>query len=180
MEKTYCPPYVHSFPAPAVVVGCGTLEQPNLITLSWIGTVCSEPQMVSISVRKSRLSHSLISRNREFTVNLPRVQDLDIVKYCGANSGRDGNKFVALNLTPLPCPPLMHAPMIGEFFHTLACRVNQVIELGSHDMFIADVVGIYHREQDRRKLRPDPHAEDQIVYLDGMYWSLTGLNHTPA
>ena len=128
--------------------------------------------MVSVSVRKSRFSHHLIVENDEFTVNLPRVSDLDAVKYCGVKSGRDCNKFVDLKLTPLACSPLEHAPMIAEFFHVLGCRVRQVIELGSHDMFVADVVCTYVREQDKRTVRPDPRSEEQLVYLDGKYWQL--------
>ena len=131
--------------------------------------------MVSVSVRKSRFSHHLIAENGEFTVNLPRVSDLDAVKYCGLKSGRDRNKFDDLNLTPVPCSPLEQAPMIGEFFHALGCRVRQVIELGSHDMFVAEVVSVHVRDQDRRTVRPEPHGEEQIVYLDGKYWQMARI-----
>ncbi|MBU1636467.1 flavin reductase family protein [bacterium] len=172
MTKISHPPYVHSFPAPAVLIGCGTLEHPNLITCSWFGTVCSEPPLVSVSVRKSRFSHHLIAEHREFTVNLPRIHDLDAVKHCGATSGRVVNKFDDLKLTPVVCPSLKHAPMIAEFFHVLGCRVRHIIELGSHDMFVAEVVSIHCSEEDRRSAKPDPHCEEQIVYLDGKYWSL--------
>ena len=65
--------------------------------------------------------------------------------------------------------------MIGEFFHTLGCRVREVLELGSHDMFVAEVVSVYCRDQDRLTVRPDPHGEEQIVYLDGKYWQLTRI-----
>ena len=131
--------------------------------------------MVSVSVRRPRFSHHLIAKRGEFTVNLPRLQDLDAVKYCGLKSGRDRNKFEDLKLTPIPCPPLEHAPMIGEFFHTLGCRVRQTIELGSHDMFVAEVVSVYVRDQDRRMVRPDPRCEEQIVFLDGKYWRLARI-----
>ena len=175
MSKVFCPPYVHSFPAPAVIIGCGTLAQPNLITCSWFGTVCSDPPMVSVSIRKSRFSHHLIAEKGEFTVNLPLATDLDAVKYCGLKSGRDCNKYQDLNLTPVPCPPLEHAPMIDEFFHVLGCRVRQTLELGSHDMFVADVVAVFCRDEDKRKVRPDPHSTDQVAYLDGKYWQLSGI-----
>ena len=128
--------------------------------------------MVSVSVRKSRFSHHLISELREFTVNLPRIGELEMVKYCGVKSGRDRNKFEDLKLTPVPCPPLKESPMIAEFFHNLGCEVVQVLELGSHDMFVARVVSAYCRDQDRRSVRPDPHGEEQIAYLDGKYWRL--------
>ena len=131
--------------------------------------------MVSVSVRKSRFSHHLINEHREFTVNLPRISDLDAVKYCGLKSGRDRNKFADLRLTPVPCPPLEQAPMIGEFFHALGCRVRHVMELGSHDMFVAEVVSVYVRDEDRRTVRPDPRGAEQIAYLDGKYWRLTKI-----
>ncbi len=179
MDKVSVPPYVHSFTAPAVIIGCGTVDKPNLITCSWFGTVCSDPPMVSVSIRKSRFSHHLVAEVKEFTVNIPRLEDLETVKYCGVKSGRDRNKFEDLKLTPVPCPPLQHAPMIKEFFQTLACRVRQVLELGSHDMFVADVVSVYCREQDRRTVKPDPRCEDQIAYLDGKYWRLTKITGLP-
>jgi len=96
--KTSLPPFVHSFPAPAVLVGCGTVERPNAITVSWFGTVCSEPPMVGVAVRQSRHSYRLIHDSREFTVNIPRVNDLKAVQYCGAVSGRSINKFEQLGL----------------------------------------------------------------------------------
>lgn len=131
--------------------------------------------MVSVSIRKSRYSHNLVAETEEFTVNLPRIQDLESVKYCGACSGRNTDKFKDLKLTPLPCPPLNHAPMIGEFFHVLGCRVKQIIELGSHDMFIAEVVSVHCREDDQRPVKPYPHPDEQLVYLDGKYWTLTAI-----
>jgi flavin reductase (DIM6/NTAB) family NADH-FMN oxidoreductase RutF len=157
-----------------MIIGCGTVAQPNLITCSWFGTVSSEPPMVSVSIRKSRFSHHLITETGEFTVNVPRGNELDAVKLCGVKSGRDCRKFSELGLTAVPCPPLESAPMIAEFFHVLACRVREIMELGSHDMFIADVVSLHCREEDRRRIRPDPHGDEQIVYLDGKYWRLTG------
>jgi flavin reductase (DIM6/NTAB) family NADH-FMN oxidoreductase RutF len=169
-------PFVHSFPAPAVVIGCGSVERPNLITCSWFGTICSDPPMVSVSVRKSRFSHHLIAENMEFTVNVPRLEELEAVKYCGVKSGRDENKFQTLGLTPVACPPLKQAPMVDEFFHVLGCKVQQVIELGSHDMFVAEVVVAYSREQDQRKVRPDPRCDEQVVYLDGKFWGLKPMN----
>jgi len=135
--------------------------------------------MVSVSIRKSRFSHHLIVENGEFTVNLPRTHDLGAVKHCGATSGKISNKFEGLKLTPVACPPLEHAPMIKEFFHVLGCRVRQVIELGSHDMFIAEVVSIHCCEEDQRSVKPNPHGEEQIVYLDGKYWNLTRILDSP-
>ena len=174
--KQQVPPYVHSFPAPAVIIGCGTLEAPNLITCAWFGVACSEPPTVTVAVRQSRFSHHLLKETGEFTVNIPRVGDLEAVKHCGVTSGRDHHKFTDLGLTPVPCPPLAHAPMIDEFFQTLGCRVKRVLELGSHDLFIAEVVSLYCLTADLRRVRPDPHSLEQIAYLDGKYWGLTALS----
>ena len=99
--------------------------------------------MISVSVRKSRFSFHLIHENLEFTANLPQRSQLDIVEYCGTKSGRNVDKFKELGLTALPCPPLKHAPMIAECFLVLACRVKQTLELGSHDVFIAEVVSVH-------------------------------------
>jgi flavin reductase (DIM6/NTAB) family NADH-FMN oxidoreductase RutF len=170
--KIQIPPFVHSYPAPAVLVGCGTLEHPNLITVSWFGTAASDPPTVSLSIRKSRHSHRLVLANNEFTVNIPRIADLEAVKYCGVRSGKECNKFAELGFIPVPCPPLNEAPMIDECFFALGCRVIQVLELGSHDMFVAEVVSAYCNEADLRPEKPDPHAEEQVVFLDGKYWRL--------
>ena len=179
--KTSLPPFVHSYPAPAVLIGCGTVEHPNLITVSWFGTVCSEPPMIGVAVRESRHSYRLIHTSREFTVNIPRANDLKAVQYCGAVSGRSINKFSELKLTAEPCPPLESAPMIAEFFLSLACHVRHEIHLGSHHLFIADVVGV-HGERQHGDLphRPDIRPAEQIVYLDGKYWSLKEIVPTPG
>jgi len=129
--------------------------------------------MVSISIRRSRFSYPLVHKLAEFTANIPRVADLEAVKYCGTKSGRDVNKFRELGLTPVNSPPLEFAPMIDEFPLALACRVKHELGLGSHHIFIAEVVGI-HCDQSlvRPSQRPDPFPEEQIVYLDGKYWRL--------
>jgi flavin reductase (DIM6/NTAB) family NADH-FMN oxidoreductase RutF len=174
--KFQVPPYVHSFPAPVVLIGCGDVEHPNLITCSWFGVVCSEPPMVNVSIRKSRFSYHLVEGNREFTVNIPRRKDLNAVRLCGVQSGETVDKFAKLRLTPVACPPLAQAPMIQEFPMVLACQVKQIIELGTHDMFISEVVGFHCEESLRRDpARPDPFGTDQLVYLDGKYWSLVPI-----
>ena len=171
--KVELPPSVHSYPAPAVLIGCGTLDKPNLITCSWFGTVCSEPPTVSVSIRKERYSYGPIHESREFSVNIPQVTDLESIKYCGTKSGRDVDKFRELGLTAQACSPLKCAPMITECPLVLACRVKHELELGSHNIFIAEIVKI-HCSDDRARPsnRPDPQPENQVVYLDGRYWGL--------
>ena len=173
LMKIQLSPFVHSYPAPAVLIGCGSVSQPNIIACSWFGTVCSEPPMVSVSVRESRFSYHLIHESREFTANMPRVGDLNIVKYCGTKSGSEVNKFKELGLVPLPCPPLKSAPMIAECFLVLACKVRHELHLGSHHIFIADVVSVHCDENVRRPSKsPDPCPAEQMVYLDGKFWTL--------
>ena len=102
-------------PVPSVLVGCADFSQhpkPNIITIAWVGIICSNPPMLSISVRKSRLSHTLISNTGEFTVNLMGRNLTKSMDYCGVRSGRDVDKFKELNLTPISASPLKNAPAI--------------------------------------------------------------------
>ena len=171
--KKSLPPYVHTFPAPAVLFACGTVAEPNLITCSWFGTVCSEPPHVSVSVRKSRFSYRLIHDNFEFTANIMKIDRLEAIKLCGTKSGRDTDKFKELGLTAAPCPPLESAPMIAEAPISLACKVKHELELGTHQIFIAEVVGMFVEEElIRPSGRANPFSTEQIVYLDGKYWKL--------
>lgn len=169
--KIQIPPYVHCFPAPAILIGCGTVEKPNLITCSWFGTVCSEPPQVSVSIRENRFSFPLVSESGEFTANIPKISNLEWVEYCGTKSGRETNKFADLGLTPVPCPPLKTAPMIAECPITLACKVKHELSLGSHNIFIAEVAAIHCDDKLVRKDgKADPFPEEQIVYLNKKYW----------
>jgi flavin reductase (DIM6/NTAB) family NADH-FMN oxidoreductase RutF len=171
--KTSLPPFVHSYPAPVVLIGCGTLEKPNLVTCSWFGTVCSEPPMVGLAVRSSRYSYGLIHERRAFSVNVPRASELTAVVRCGTVSGRRHDKFRELALTPVPCPPLKDTPMIAEFCLSLACGVRHELELGSHTLFIAEVLAVHGEPVPGETVeRPQLHIEEQIVYLDRKYWAL--------
>jgi len=170
--KAEIPPYVHSFPAPAILIGCGTIEKPNLITCSWFGTVCSEPPMVSVSIRENRFSYPLVNETGEFTANIPRASQLDWVMHCGTKSGRDTQKFEDLGITPISCPPLKFAPMIEECSLVLACMTKYQLKLGSHDIFIAEVLNIYcDDELVKPNYKADCFPEDQIVYIDKRYFT---------
>ncbi|MBM3326255.1 MAG: flavin reductase family protein [Calditrichaeota bacterium] len=175
--KISIPPYVHSWPAPAVLVGCGTVAKPNLITIAWFGTVCSEPPHITISVRPSRFSFDLIKLSGEFTVNIPTVEQLNAVKLCGEKSGRHIDKFKELGWTPRLCPPLVAAPMVEECFLSLGCKVKHILPLGTHHSFISEVVCVYIEESlIRHQRRPDPKPESQLVWLDTKYWQLNKLD----
>ena len=157
-------------PVPAVMVSCRLPEEgatPNIVTVAWAGTVNSDPPMVSISLRKERLSHGIVKASGEFVVNLvdePRCHALD---FCGVKSGRDVDKFAECGLTAMPALSLTHAPAIAECPAYLACKVRQVIELGSHDMFIGEVTGV--------QVRDDLFAEDGSLHLERA--GLVAYNH---
>ena len=130
------------YPVPAVMVSCMRPgERPNIITVAWAGTVCSAPAMLSISVRKERYSHSIIEETGEFAVNLVNKELTFATDYCGVRSGRDVDKFWEMKLTEQPSR-YISAPGIAESPLILECKVKQQIPLGTHDMFLAEVVGV--------------------------------------
>ena len=157
-------------PVPAVMVSCrGTAEgdKPNIITIAWAGTVNSDPPMVSVSVRKERFSHDLIARSGEFVVNLVDEARCRALDYCGVRSGRDTDKFADMGLTTMPAVHMQYAPAIAECPAYLACKVEKVVELGSHDMFIGRVVGV--------QVRDDLFDEDGSLHLERA--GLVGYSH---
>lgn len=162
------------YPLPAVMVSCGDKpENYNIITIAWTGTICSEPPMCYISVRKNRHSHKLIKESGEFVINLTNKKLAQATDWCGVRSGKDYNKFKEMNLTPenasiLKCPLIKESPL------SIECKVKQIIELGSHDMFIADVVAVnadeahFDTETDAFQLA---NAE-MMTYMHGKYYSV--------
>lgn len=162
------------YPLPAVLVSVGaTEEEYNLLTVAWTGTICTEPPMCYISVRKSRHSYDIIRRTGEFAINLTTEAMARATDWCGVKSGRDVNKWEATGLTPMATSHIS-APIVAESPLSICCRVEQVLELGTHDMFIARVVGI---EADERYIDPETgkfHLDKAapIVYSHGEYYTL--------
>ena len=143
-------PFTMLSPVPAVMVSCRAPEpdaKPNIITIAWVGTVNSDPPMVSISVQKRRYSYDMIARSGEFVVNLVGVKQCKAMDYCGVKSGRETDKWADCHYTPVPVKGLEHAPAIVECPGYLACKVRQTIELGSHVMFIGEVVSCGVQEE---------------------------------
>lgn len=161
------------YPVPAVMVSCGRPgEKPNIITVAWAGTVCSDPAMVSISVRKQRYSYNIIKDTREFVVNLVTKDLVYAADYCGVKSGKDTDKFKDMHLTPLESL-CIQAPGIVESPVNLECRVRQVIELGSHDMFLAEVAGVtVDKERIDEKGRFHLNDAGLVAYSHGEYYLL--------
>ncbi len=161
-------------PAPAVMVSCATeTERPNIITVAWAGTVCSEPPMLSVSVMKNRFSHHLIAESGEFVVNLVSASLAKACDLCGVKSGRDIDKFAAAHLTAAPAPGMAAAPLIAESPVSLCCQVERILELGSHDMFIGRIVQVAVEDSlldGGGKL--DLRKADLIAYSHGEYLRL--------
>lgn len=142
MSKQHWKPGNMLYPVPAVMVSCGRAgEPPNIITTAWCGTTCSSPAMLYVSIRPERYSYNIIKETGEFVVNLVTKELVYATDYCGVKSGRDVDKFKEMNLTPLRSL-YIDAPGIDESPVNLECRVKQIIPLGSHDMFLAEVVGV--------------------------------------
>ena len=142
MGKQYWKPGNMLYPVPAVMVSCQRGEEkPNIITLAWAGTISSNPAMLSVSIRKERYSHDIIKQSGEFVVNLVTKDTVYATDYCGVKSGRDIDKFKKMKLTPIASKHIK-APSIEECPVNIECVVKDIISLGSHDMFIAEVLGV--------------------------------------
>ncbi len=128
-------------PLPAVMVSCGTIEKPNIITIGWTGILATHPPKTYISVRPTRYSHQLIKESGEFVINLTTEALVKATDFCGVRSGKNTDKFKECGLTAVPCSELS-APMIDEAPVSIECRVSDIVPLGTHDMFIADIVGV--------------------------------------
>ncbi len=170
MEKEIWKPGNMLYPLPVVMVSMADGEgRHNIITIGWAGTVCTNPPMVSISVRPERYSYPVLRDTGEFVINLTTRELAYATDYCGVKSGRDVDKFKKLKLTALPASEV-RAPLIGESPVNIECRVRQVMPLGSHDMFLADVVAVH---ADRKYMDETNrfHLEkaEPIVYSHGAY-----------
>ena len=176
MEKEFWKPGNMLYPIPAVMVSCGDMaSKTNIITIAWAGTVCSSPAMVSISVRKERFSYDMIKESKEFVINLVTKDLVKKADYCGVKSGRHIDKFKEMKLTPLK-GKVVSAPIIGESPLSLECIVKEIIPLGTHDMFLAEVVNVvvdkkYMDEKGRFHL----NKSGLIVYSHGEYFGLGEL-----
>jgi flavin reductase (DIM6/NTAB) family NADH-FMN oxidoreductase RutF len=161
-------------PVPAVLVSCG-LEQPNIITLAWVGTLCSDPPSVGIGVRPERFSHGLLAEAGEFVVNLPRADQVEVVDYCGQVSGRDVDKWAACGLTPAPASKI-RTPLIAECSIALECRVTHRLTLGAHDLFVGEVLAVQADETvlDRHD-RIDYDRLRLLTYVGGYYREVGAL-----
>ena len=161
------------YPVPAVMVSCGREnERPNIITVAWAGTVCSDPAMLSISVRPERYSYDIIRETGEFVVNLVTKDLVFATDYCGVKSGRDVDKYKEMGLTPLASQKIS-APGISESPVNIECKVVQELALGSHTMFVGEVVNVtiedkYLNESGKFEL----NSTGVVSYSHGEYFLL--------
>lgn len=158
------------YPLPVVMVSVADKEgRNNIITIAWAGTICSNPPMVSISVRPERYSYNILKETGEFVINLTTKELTYATDYCGVKSGRDVDKFKEMGLTALPGKEVK-APLIAESPVNIECKVTQVIPLGSHDMFLAEVVAVHVDEKymdEKGKFHLD--KAEPIAYSHGDY-----------
>ena len=173
MARQYWRPSNMLYPVPAVMISCADEEgRSNIMTAAWTGTICSDPVMVSVSIRPERYSHGMIARTKEFVINLTTEDLTFAADFCGVRSGRDVDKFEYLHLTKLPSLKVS-APSIGESPVCLECVVKGIEKLGTHDLFIAEVVQVsvderYLDEKGRFALE----EAGLVAYVHGSYLSL--------
>lgn len=173
MAKEIWKPGNMLYPLPVVLVSVADVNgRYNLFTVAWAGTVCTSPPMVSISVRPERYSYPILRETGEFVINLTTRKLACATDYCGVKSGRDVDKFRTLKLTPLPADKV-RAPLIKESPVNIECQVTQVIQLGSHDLFLAKVAAVHADEayMDEKGKFSFEKAQP-IVYSHGSYYML--------
>jgi len=158
------------YPNPVVLVSCSDGKNDNIITLAWVGTVCSNPPLISISIRPSRYSHALISSSMEFVINIPDEKMTAECDFCGTKSGRDVDKFKKSNLSKEK-PFVIKTPLIKECPISIECKVKNIIHLGTHDMFIGEVVSV---DAEKEVTYSDGHIDydkvNTLTYLMGKYF----------
>lgn len=173
MSKIQWKPGNMLYPLPAVLISCGNKEENyNLITISWAGTICTNPPMTSISIKPDRYSYNIIKKTKEFVINLTTESMVKAVDFCGVRSGKDTNKIKETGLS-IEKASIVKAPLIIESPVNIECKVVEVKPLGSHDMFIANVVAV-HIEDSYVDSKERFHLDRSkpICYSHGQYYGL--------
>jgi flavin reductase (DIM6/NTAB) family NADH-FMN oxidoreductase RutF len=162
------------YPLPAVMVSLGAIpEEYNIITIAWTGTICSDPPMCYISVRPERHSYEILKKNREFVINLTTANLAFATDWCGVRSGRDHNKFEIMKLTPGKASKV-NAPIIEEAPINIECKVTEIIPLGTHHLFLAEVVNVKAEDKHLDSKTGAFSLEDAnlVAYAHGKYYEL--------
>ena len=172
MSKTMWKPGTFIYPIPAVMVSCGTMEKSNIITVAWTGIINTNPAMVYISVRPTRYSYNLIKEQKEFVINLTNEKLVRATDWCGVKTGAKFDKFKEMNLHKEKAN-FVKCPLIKESPVSIECKLKEIKELGSHHMFIAEVLAIDADEQYLdEKGAFDISKCDLIAYSNGGYYIL--------
>lgn len=172
MPKLIWSPGTLLAPVPPALVSCGTVEQPNVLTIAWTGIINSDPPMTYVSIRPSRHSYNIIKESGEFVINLATKPLLRACDYCGVRSGANEDKLKATGLTVVAADKIS-APVLAKSPLALECKVKEIVHLGSHDMFLANIVAVDVDEQyvdADGKLRLD--KAELIAYAHGTYYAL--------
>lgn len=162
------------YPLPAAMISCGSEpSEYNIFTASWVGTICTNPPMCYVSIRPERHSYEIIKKNMEFVINITTEELAYATDWCGVRSGKKFDKFKEMNLTPGKAK-IVKAPIIEESPLCVECRVREIISLGSHDMFIADVVNV---KADEKYIDPENgkfslEEANVLAYSHGQYYGL--------
>ncbi len=158
--------------SPAVVVSVGEWNESNLITLAWVARVVSEPPVMSISIRPSRHSCSLIEKLGEYVINIPNTDQIREMDFCGTRTGRKVNKWKELNLTREKGSKVK-VPLIKEFQINIECKVVKKIKHGTHVIYLGEVLAVHADEEILKDEKLDPLKQNQIIYIDRNYYGLT-------
>ena len=159
-------------PLPPALISSGSVENPNVMTAAWTGIICTEPTLVYVSIRPSRYSNELIRKTGEFVINIPTVKLSKVVDWCGVKSGKNINKFKQMHITPLKCSKIS-APQIKESPISLECKVKEITNYGTHDMFLAEVVAVNVDDEyigEKNELNLDKAG--LLAYAHGFYYAL--------
>ena len=172
MSKMMWKPGTFEYPIPAAMISCGTMEKSNIITVAWTGIINTKPPMVYISIRPERYSHDIIKKNGEFVINLTNEKLAFATYWCGVKAGRDVDKYEKMKLTK-EMADFVKCPMIEEAPVSIECKVKEVKKLGSHDMFMAEVLAIHADEKYFNKSGAfDISKCNLIAYANGGYYTL--------
>ena len=172
MSKLKWKPGTMVYPVPPVMVSCGDMETSNILTIAWTGIICTDPAMTYISIRKERYSYDIIKSKGEFVINLASSDLARAVDFCGVKSGRSIDKFKECNLTKEAATEVS-APMIKECPINIECRIKEIKELGTHDMFMAEILAVNVDDKYLDETgKFDMEACDLLAYSHGRYYSL--------
>jgi flavin reductase (DIM6/NTAB) family NADH-FMN oxidoreductase RutF len=167
-------PSTWMYPLPVVLVSCEGSVGPNIITLAWAGVLCSDPVMVGLGIRPERYSYDIIKESGEFVINMPKASQVELVDHCGIVSGRDHDKFQECGFTPIRGKKVK-GPLIQECPVNLECKVHEVIPLGSHHLFIGEVVLVHYSKEYVINGRFDLDMAEPLAYGLSQYLSTAGL-----